>query len=113
MDITKEIKNNVGILKIFGDTSIHIERKLNELVKSVGPKTQYRFILDLSQCAYIDSGAIGSIILTNKLISDMNGKFCICGVQDENVDKLFNSTKLYNLIPKFENVEEAFENFFS
>ncbi|MBP7652024.1 STAS domain-containing protein [Candidatus Dependentiae bacterium] len=112
MNVTKEIKNNVAILKIFGDTSIQTEKKLNELVKLIGVKTQNRFILDLSQCTYIDSGTIGSVILTNKLITDLNGKFCVCGIQDENLDKLFTSTKLYNLIPKFENVDEALEKYF-
>ncbi len=112
MDLKKEIKNNIGIIKICGDTSINTEKKLFEVLRGLVQKTNYKIILDLKECTYIDSGAIGSIILTNKFIADNGGKFCVCGVRLDEIDKLFNATKLNQLIPKFNDVDEAFIKFF-
>jgi len=74
MDLKKEIKNNIGIIKICGDTSINTEKKLFEVLRG--------------------------------------GKFCVCGVRLDEIDKLFNATKLNQLIPKFNDVDEAFIKFF-
>jgi len=112
MDLKKEIKNNVGIIKICGDTSINTEKKLFEVVKSICDKTKYRIIIDLSECTYIDSGAIGSFILINRLISDNNGKFCLCSIRIEDIDRLFMAAKLYQLIAKFDNIDEALLQYF-
>lgn len=112
MDLKKEIKNNVGIIKICGDTSISAEKKLFDMIKTICAKTKNRLILDLSECTYIDSGAIGSIILINKYISDNGGKFCISGITLEEIEKLFSAAKLYQLITKFNSAEEALLNYF-
>jgi len=112
MNVSKEIKNNINIVRISGDTSIRAEQKLSEIIGKLSAKTNNKIILDLSNCTYIDSGAVGAIIIMNKTLISAGGKFCICGVCDENIDRLFNSTKLYMLVKKFENVDDAIAQYF-
>ncbi|HPP87541.1 MAG TPA: STAS domain-containing protein [bacterium] len=112
MPLSKEIKNNIGIVKIIGETNINTERKLIDLVKELAQKTGNNIILDLENCSYIDSGTLGAIILLNKYICSAGGKFCMANIKTETVSKLFTITKLYSLIPKYETVDEALTEYF-
>lgn len=50
-------------------------------------------VIDMSKTKYCDSSGLSAILVANRLCKDTNGKFVLCGLQ-ENVQKLIEIAQL-------------------
>ncbi|AEA45261.1 STAS domain-containing protein [Fluviicola taffensis] len=63
-------------------------------------------ILDLSKTRYCDSSGLSAILTANRLCKDTNGKFILCGLQ-ENVAKMIRIAQLDKVLSISETITEA------
>ena len=63
-------------------------------------------ILNLSKVDFIDSNGLGSLIALVKLLASYKSKMVICEAKDP-VKRIFNLTRLDQVLPLFVNEEEA------
>jgi len=68
-----------------------------------------QIIIDLTECEFIDSTFLGSIVISLKKINDLGGKIRLVGFQPE-VGKMLQLTKMNHLFDIFETREEAIES---
>lgn len=52
-----------------------------------------KIVIDMSKTKYCDSSGLSAILVANRLCKDTNGKFALCGLQD-NVQKLIEIAQL-------------------
>jgi anti-anti-sigma factor len=65
-------------------------------------------VIDLSATKYCDSSGLSSILTANRLCKDTNGRFVLCGLQD-NVSKLIQIAQLDKVLSITENEAQAIE----
>ncbi len=65
-------------------------------------------VIDLSATKYCDSSGLSAILTANRLCKDTNGKFVLCGLQD-NVTKLIQIAQLDKVLSISSNQKEALE----
>ncbi|MEY3237530.1 MAG: hypothetical protein RI883_1631 [Bacteroidota bacterium] len=65
-------------------------------------------VIDLSSTKYCDSSGLSAILTANRLCKDTNGKFVLCGLQD-NVTKLIQIAQLDKVLSISSNQKEALE----
>ena len=65
-------------------------------------------VIDLSATKYCDSSGLSSILTANRLCKDTNGRFVLCGLQD-NVTKLIQIAQLDKVLSITENEAQAIE----
>lgn len=63
-------------------------------------------ILDFSDIDFIDSNGLGSLVAILKLVISKQGRIVISGAKDP-IQKIFNLTRLNQVIPLFSNIDEA------
>lgn len=65
-------------------------------------------VIDLSSTKYCDSSGLSSILTANRLCKDTNGRFVLCGLQD-NVSKLIQIAQLDKVLSITDNQAQAIE----
>lgn len=65
-------------------------------------------VLDLSKTRYCDSSGLSAVLTANRLCKDTNGKFVLCGLQD-NVRKLVEIAQLDKVLVITNDSEQALE----
>lgn len=63
-------------------------------------------VIDMTKTKYCDSSGLSAILVANRLCKDTNGKFALCGLQ-ENVQKLIQIAQLDRVLTIAANKEEA------
>jgi len=63
-------------------------------------------VIDMSKTKYCDSSGLSALLLANRLCKDTNGKFVLCGLQ-ENVQKLISIAQLDKVLKITANKEDA------
>ena len=63
-------------------------------------------VIDMTKTKYCDSSGLSAILVANRLCKDTNGKFILCGLQD-NVQKLIQIAQLDRVLSISANQEEA------
>ena len=102
--IKKEGHSVVKVLSKKLDTANAPELK-SELVV-LGNDDEKNIILDLSQCGYVDSSGLSSILVANRLCEDAIGTFILCGLQPD-VEHLIHISMLHTVLIITKTVEEA------
>ena len=69
-----------------------------------------KIIVDLTECEFIDSTFLGTIVISLKKITELGGKLRLVGIQPE-VQTLFQLTKMNRIFEIFENREDALQSF--
>jgi anti-anti-sigma factor len=65
-------------------------------------------VIDMSATKYCDSSGLSAILTANRLCKDTNGKFVLCGLQD-NVTKLIQISQLDKVLSISSSQKEALE----
>jgi anti-anti-sigma factor len=65
-------------------------------------------VIDLSKTRYCDSSGLSAVLTANRLCKDTNGKFVLCGLQD-NVRKLVEIAQLDKVLLITEDQGQALE----
>ena len=96
----------VRVLNSKLDTANAPELK-SELVV-LGNQDEKNIILDLSQCSYVDSSGLSSILVANRLCEDAIGTFILCGLQPD-VEHLVHISMLHTVLIITKTVDQAEE----
>lgn len=67
-----------------------------------------KFIVDLSDCDFIDSTALGSLVLVYKKVTENNGRFILC-VKDKKILEILELTRLSEVFEIYSSYEEALD----
>lgn len=100
-------KGNHSVVKVLSkklDTNNAPDLK-SELVL-LGNADEKNIILDVSECSYIDSSGLSSILVANRLCEDAIGTFILCGLQPD-VEHLIRLSMLHTVLLITKSVEEA------
>jgi anti-sigma B factor antagonist len=69
-----------------------------------------KMIIDLTECEFIDSTFLGTIVISFKKITELGGKLKVVGVQSD-VKSMFQLTRVNKIFEVFESREDALESF--
>ena len=69
-----------------------------------------KMIIDLTECEFIDSTFLGTIVISFKKITELGGKLRLVGVQSD-VKSMFQLTRVNKIFEVFESREDALESF--
>jgi anti-anti-sigma factor len=69
-----------------------------------------KIIVDLSECEFIDSTFLGTIVIASKKITESGGELRLAGIQPV-VQSMFQLTKMNRIFKIFENREDALQSF--
>ena len=67
-----------------------------------------KIIIDLTECEFIDSTFLGTMVIALKKMTDLGGNIRLVGIQPE-VEKMFQLTKMNRIFETFETREDALE----
>jgi anti-sigma B factor antagonist len=101
------MKPNVKIIRpngILDSTQAHLFRdEVSEAVKTGSTV----ILVNLKDVTFMDSSGLAALVLALKAVRSVNGKFCVCSVNDQ-VRMLFELTSMTRVFEVFES-PEAFE----
>ncbi len=109
MDFEVIKKEGHSIIKVLSeklDTNNAPDLK-SELVV-LGNENEKNIILDVSQCNYVDSSGLSSILVANRLCEDAIGTFILSGLQPE-VEHLIKISMLHTVLIISKDADEAEE----
>ncbi|WP_372776830.1 STAS domain-containing protein [Mangrovibacterium sp.] len=107
MEFKVENKANYSVVKVLSkklDTNNAPDLK-SELVV-LGNENVKNIILDVSECEYIDSSGLSSILVANRLCEDAIGTFILSGLQPD-VEHLIRLSMLHTVLLITKSVKEA------
>lgn len=107
MDFIVKQENNTAVVKINveklnASNASELKAELVVLHKN----NVNNIVIDLSKTKYCDSSGLSAILVANRLCKDTNGKFALCGLQ-ENVSKLISIAQLDRVLTITNSESEA------
>jgi anti-anti-sigma factor len=69
-----------------------------------------KIVVDLSDCEFIDSTFLGSLVVSLKKVTSFGGDLRLVGFQPA-VHSMFELTRMYRVFESFNNKEEAIKSF--
>ena len=110
MDIQFQMKDRMLIVHIQGEIDHHtcneIRDKLDHEIKK---QNALHIIFDFSNIQFMDSSGIGVIIGRYRNLQSQGGRVGIVKVNSQ-VDRIFELSGLYKIIPKYFSIDEAVSN---
>lgn len=105
------IENNKAILKFDGEIIFDNSNQLKEETKKLLDQKQEvdTLIIDLSKVDYIDSSGVGVILSLFKFMREKDGSLAVAE-PNKKIKRVFDVTKLAEIIPVYANLEEAMKN---
>ncbi|MFW6001648.1 MAG: STAS domain-containing protein [Halanaerobium sp.] len=102
------VENNRAVLKFDGEVIFDNSNQLKEGAKEKLSKKENveHLIIDLSAVPYLDSSGVGVVLSLFKFMRNRNGSLSIAEA-NEKIMRVFDVTKLTEIIPVYTNVEEA------
>ena len=101
---------NVVVLKLVGDIefddSISVNEKFNDVIANVGSK----IVLDLKECAYVDSSGLGALVEGLKNAQKAGGDLRLCHLSEDFREVLM-MTRTMKYFQVFDSVDKAIESF--
>lgn len=80
--------------------------ELKSQLKVLVNEDEKNIIIDLSQCSYVDSSGLSSILVANRLCEDAIGTFILCGLQPD-VEHLIHISMLHTVLIITKDLTEA------
>ncbi len=111
MDFTKEVINSVSLFKVnilratmneAEEFKFTLSEEINNGVKNL--------VVDLSECEYIDSTFLGTLVVTLKKVTTQGGDLRLIGFKPA-VRSMFELTRMYRVFETFETKDEAIKSF--
>lgn len=110
MDITEDRRGDVLILHIIGKLDASTSKDLEHKILALIAARQEKLIVDLSQLEYISSAGLRVFLLAAKRMSEINGKFILCSLQDA-VRQVFDIAGFSSFLTVAASSAEAIKNF--
>lgn len=104
------VENNQAILKFDGEIIFENSNVLKEESKNrLAQKTEVdSLILDLSRVDYLDSSGVGVLLSLFKFMREREGSLAVAE-PNEKIKRVFEVTKMGEIIPVYETLEAAVE----
>ena len=103
-------QGGVSVVKIRGDLDMYSSNQLKEHFMKLFNKEEQRFVLDLSDSAYLDSSGIGVLVHVYTHCSKRGLQLWICGLQTQ-VMQVLELTKLDGFLPLAKDSDDALSRF--
>lgn len=102
------IENNTAVLKVDGEVIFDNSNQLKEEAKKrLEKKKEVEYlIIDLARVPYLDSSGVGVVLSLFKFMRNRNGSLSVAE-PNEKIKRVFDVTKMTEIIPVYANVEEA------
>ncbi|PLX17926.1 MAG: hypothetical protein C0601_05985 [Candidatus Muiribacterium halophilum] len=97
--------NNVVIIKFIGHAGADRAEDLKEIFEKSISKGRNHFLIELSQCSYMDSTFIGMLLFMNKTAINHRGNMVLLNTQEE-IKTIFKNMGLHTFF-----IMETSENF--
>ncbi len=106
-----EIENGIAFLKFDGEVIFDNSNQLKEEAKKILSKKEETksLVIDLSQVPYLDSSGVGVILSLFKFMKNRGGSLAVANPNDK-IRRVFDVTKITEIIPAYETIEEALAN---
>ena len=111
MEFNKEKLNDVLILNVdFPRATLkEAEEFKNELTSEIEAGAR-NIIVDLTDCEFIDSTFLGSLVVSLKKVTALGGDLRLVGFQPA-VHSMFELTRMYRVFESYKSREEAINSF--
>jgi len=111
MDITKESINGVSLFKVnILRATMKEAEEFKYLLSEEMNKGKFKLVVDLSECDYIDSTFLGTLVVTLKKVTSQGGDLRLIGFKPA-VRSMFELTRMYRVFETFESKDEAVKSF--
>lgn len=110
MTYTVTHEDDVTVVDVEGELVVGNRRELKEEVVSRLEQGDEKFLLDFAGASYIDSSGLGVLVSLSKKIREGGGELRLSGL-DEDLETLFELTKLDTLFQIAESRNEALAEF--
>lgn len=110
MTYTVTREDGVTVVDVEGELVVGNRRELKEEVLSCLEQGDAKFLLDFEGTSYIDSSGLGVLVSLSKKIREEGGELRLSGL-DEDLETLFELTKLDTLFQIAESRNEALAEF--
>lgn len=107
MDLAIDVSNrgSATVLALAGDIDIHTAPALREQLANLEADGA-AVVVDLAGVNFLDSSALGALVAAHRTLSDTGGSLRLAAPK-AHVRKVFLITRLTEVIPLYESVEEA------
>ncbi|RAK08129.1 SpoIIAA-like anti-anti-sigma regulatory factor [Halanaerobium saccharolyticum] len=104
------VENNKAVLKFEGEVIFDNSNQLKEEAKQMLSKNEgvNKLVIDLANVSYLDSSGVGLILSLFKFMRNKKGTLAVAAA-NEKIKRVFEVTKLQEIIPVYAGVEEAME----
>ncbi|TDO85265.1 SpoIIAA-like anti-anti-sigma regulatory factor [Halanaerobium saccharolyticum] len=104
------VENNKAVLKFEGEVIFDNSNQLKEEAKQMLSKNEKvnSLVIDLGSVPYLDSSGVGVILSLFKFMRNRNGALAVAEA-NEKIKRVFDVTKLREIIPVYAGVEEAMQ----
>lgn len=101
-------ENGTAFLEFEGEVTFKNSNRLKEEAKKQLSKKEKlgNLIFDLSQVSYLDSSGVGVVFSLFKFMRLKDGTLAVVNPNDK-IDRVFEVTKMKEIIPVYETIEEA------
>ena len=110
MQISKENKNGVTLLRLSGDMTKNNMGPFNKVIKELQNEKTNKVILDLENITMIDSSGFGAICFLYKRYNSPGGNVRIASLK-EPLAKLFKMVKFDKIFEIYPSAKEALKSF--
>ena len=101
MTITEEIHSDTATLKLEGSFTYTQRKLFQETLKNLDPKTVEHIVVDLSQVSFLDSAALGLLMITHRQLVTDKRKLSLAHPQST-VRQIIELANLHKTIPLIE-----------
>ena len=110
MSFTVSTRGDVCIVEVEGQLIVGNRQELKQKILDELDKGTRKVLVDFARTGYIDSSGLGVLVSLSKKIRDMGGDLRLANLNDD-LQTLFELTKLDTLFRISETRERALENF--
>jgi anti-sigma B factor antagonist len=110
MSFTVSTRGDVCIVEVEGQLIVGNRQELKQKILDELEKGTKKVLVDFARTGYIDSSGLGVLVSLSKKIRDMGGDLRLANLNDD-LQTLFELTKLDTLFRISETRERALENF--
>jgi anti-sigma B factor antagonist len=108
--LTVEKVGKVVVMKIFGDIEFDDSISVNEKFKSVIASEGADVVLDLKDCAYVDSSGLGALVEGLKSAQKAKGDLRLCHLSEDFKEVLM-MTRTMKYFQVFDSIDKAIDSF--
>jgi|YNPMSStandDraft_2_1061718.scaffolds.fasta_scaffold00036_20 anti-anti-sigma factor len=108
MEIGTELKNNVLIVRLWGDLDLYHAGQFRKTLDDIFAQNIYNLVFNLEKMPYIDSSGIGVLVYARTIVTKKGGKLSLVNPQ-ETVLKVLDISRLRAFFDISSSEEEAIQ----